>query len=320
MYPGYSPADHDYGKAAHGYDTFAAAARARGVDVKLPDSEYEIGQARGTKRTKLEGIGEAPNLQYGGLGIRGADGAPGGLESNPMTPSELHLKNQATGKNGTEDTVANGDNPYFVIGVDPTSINPTGPIRKSPKRSASPTEPLEKEKPKKAKKKHKNTTEEMVANGEHFFIDVNPTPVVLTGSTHKSPKRNAPSTEPLEQEGPKKAKKKHKGTLPKGIEFEDISQEVDTRLKEKEAKRKRNQEKKRKRVFDDAPTGPVESSDAAEVEPPKKKQSRKSEDNVLVDRSISKKRHGANDDKGQGEGKTKRRKKTKDLVEDQVVE
>ncbi|MCJ1467734.1 hypothetical protein MMC07_006359 [Pseudocyphellaria aurata] len=324
IYPGHAPDNHEYGKAAQGYDTFAAATRARDVDIKHPDLEDEIGQRRGTKRTKLGGIREATNVQYGGLGIRGARDAPFGLGSNSMTTSELHLKDQAKGKNAKGDTVANGDNPCFVIGVDPTAANPTGQMHKSPKRSASPTEPLEQEKPKKAKKQHKKTTEEMVANGERYAIDVNPAPVFPAGPTHKSPKRSAHPTEPLEQEKPKKAKKKHKGALTKGtdiptIEFEDISQEVDARMKEKEAKRKRNQEKKRKRVSDDSPVALVESSDDAEVEPLRKKQLRKSEDKVLVDRSISKKRHDANDDEGQGEGKKRRRKKTKDRVEDQVV-
>lgn len=259
MYPGYSPADHDYGKAAEEYGAFAAAARAQGVDVKHPDLDYEIGQGRGTKRKTLEGIRQATKVKHGGPGSRGAGEAPGGPKPKPTTPYALHLKNQANGKNTAEETVANGDNPFFVIDVDPTPVNLTEPTIKSPKRSAS-------------------------------------------------------LADNVEQEKPKKLKKKHKGNLPQaadsqGVEFEDISQEVDARLKEKEAKRKRKEEKKRKREPADALAAPAEPPVAAEIEQPRKKKSRKSEDNVLVDRSISKRRQSAEDDEVQGEGKKKKRKK-----------
>lgn len=261
MYPGYSPADHEYGKAAEEYGNFAAAARAQGVDVKHPDMEYQIGQGRGTKRKTLEEIRGAKNVKHGGPGSHGAGEAPGKPEPIPMTPYALHLKSQAKGKNATHETATNGENACFVV-------------------------------------------------------DVNPTPVNLTGLTTKSPKRSA-SHESLQQEKLKKAKKKHKGDLPQftdnqgvGVEFEDISQEVDARLKEKEAKRKRKGEKKRKREPADSLTAPAEASVAVEVEPTIKKKSKKTKDNVLADKTISKKRQGAEDEEGQREGKKKKRKKT----------
>ena len=267
MYPGYSPADHKYGKAAEEYGTFAAAARAQGVDIKHPDMEYQIGQARGTKRKTLEEIRGAKNVKHGGPGSHGAGEAPGKPQPLPTTPYALHLKSQAKGKTVTDETATNGENAYFVV-------------------------------------------------------DVNPTPVNLTELTTKSPKRSASPREPHEQERPKKAKKKHKGDLPQstdsqgvGIEFEDISNEVDARLKEKEAKRKRKGEKKRKREPADSHTAPAESSVAVEVEPPIKKKSKKTKDNVLVDKSISKKRQGAEDEEGQREGKKKKRKKTNEPAE-----
>ena len=267
MYPGYSPADHAYGKAAEEYGTFAAAARAQGVDVKHPDIEYRIGQARGTKRKTLEEIRGAKNVKHGGPGSHGAGEAPGKPEPIPMTPYALHLKSQAKRKKATDETATNGENACFVV-------------------------------------------------------DVKPTPVNLTGLTTKSPKRSASPHESLQQEKPKKAKKKHKGDLPQstdnqglGVEFEDISQEVDARLKEKEAKRKRKGEKKRKREPADSLTAPAESSVAVEVEPPIKKKSKKTKDNVLVDKSISRKRQGTEDEEGQREGKKKKRKKTDEQAE-----
>lgn len=250
---GLSPADHAYGKAAERHGTFAAAARAQGVDIKHPDLEYEIGQARGAKRKKLEEIQEITNVRHGGP------------EPKPANPSDFHLKNQAAGKNTTEEPVTNGENLGFVIDVNPTSVNPTGLTTRSPKRSAS-------------------------------------------------------LSEPIEQKKAKKAKKKHDGNLPQvtdsqGVEFEDISQEVDARLKEKEEKRKRKETKKRKRVLADSATAPAKSSAAAEAEVPKKKKKKKTDDNVLIDRSMVKKRHGADDDESLGEVKKKKRKKSKEPVE-----
>lgn len=264
MYPGYSPANHDYGKAAEEYGIFATASRAQGADVTHPDLHDEIGQARGTKRKASAGVREATNVKQGGPDSRDAGETAGGSKPKPMTPSALHFKNQAKGTNITEETL--------------TSIENLG-----------------------------------------FVIDVNPTPVNINGLTARSPKRSASSLEPLDQEKSKKAKNKHKGNLPhatvnQGIEFEDISQEVDARMREKEAKRKRKGEKKRKREPADFSTAPAEPSAAAEVDRPKQKKSRKNEDNVLVDRSISKKRHGTEDEEGQEESGKKKRKKNKERI------
>ena len=85
-----------------------------------------------------------------------------------------------------------------------------------------------------------------------FYIDTNPTPVKLPFSQKNDvSKRTNSISEPLEEETKsKKPKKAHDGELPAApapaqstIETEDITAEVDARMKEKEKKRLRKDEK-----------------------------------------------------------------------------
>ena len=85
-----------------------------------------------------------------------------------------------------------------------------------------------------------------------FYIDYNPTPINLPFKEKNDSKRATSVAEPVEESQPKKAKKAHDGELPAApaqgkIETEDISAEVDARMKEKEEKRLRKEEKKRKK-------------------------------------------------------------------------
>lgn len=266
MYPGYSPADHEYGKAAEEYGKAAAEARARGEKVHFDDLEYEIGQAKGIKRRTLAGIREAKVAREGagkGVGSGTGSGSDSAIGPTPPNPAATN-GTAATAK--VEQTAPEGDNPYFVI-------------------------------------------------------DTKPTPVNLSGTSHQTTKRSAsPPPEPHEGKKHKKQKKKHEGELPKGeeadkVEFEDISGEVDARMKEKEEKRKRKEEKKRKResAGEPASTVPVpESADAAlEAEKPKKKKSKHPSDGELVDRTVSSKKRSvdAHEEPDDGEGKKKKRKK-----------
>lgn len=68
MYPGYSPADHQYGKAAEEYGRAAAEAKAKGMEIKHTEVDYEIGQAKGVKRRTLAGIRAAKAARDGGSG------------------------------------------------------------------------------------------------------------------------------------------------------------------------------------------------------------------------------------------------------------
>ena len=158
-----------------------------------------------------------------------------------------------------------------------------------------------------------------------FFVDIKPTPVNLPFTIPKPSKRQSPKPEPTEQTTPKKIKKKHDGDTPVApkpgqIETEDISAEVDKRMKEKEERRKRKEEqkkeKKRKRETEDpSSVAAGASSTVAEAETPKKKKSKK-DHNAKEAEEASKKRPAddqvAGDD---GEGKTKKRKKHQEEAE-----
>ena len=250
MYPGYSPADHEYGKAAEEYGKAAAEARAQGIELKHPDAEYQIGQAKGVKRKTLAEIRE----EKAAKGKASDVGSGSGTGSGSEELVKQKTKRQATtnGKSSTEKVqeavdsvnaftaaVSEGENPYFVVDTKPSPVNIPGLPLQPLKRSASPPEPVE------AKKN-------------------------------------------------KKAKKKHDGAMPKGedapqVKTEDISEQVDARMREKEEKRKMKEKKKRKQDADD---GPEQSHLAAEVELPmkKKKKSKKSREEPLPEVSASKKR------------------------------
>ena len=266
MYPGYSPADHEYGKAADEYGKAAAEARAQGIELKHPDAEYQIGQAKGTKRKILGGIRE----EKAAKGKASDVGSGSGTGSGSEDPAKQEPAQQATtnGKSRTEkvqEAVAEGENPFFVIDTKPSPVNISGMPLQPLKRSVSPPEPVE------AKKN-------------------------------------------------KKAKKKHDGAMPKGedtpqVKTEDISEQVDARMREKEEKRKMKEKKKRKQDADDGPLAAVEQPHAvAEVERPmKKKKTKKTKEELLPDQTASKKRSGeGSGDAGDGEGKKKKRKKSKE--------
>lgn len=92
-----------------------------------------------------------------------------------------------------------------------------------------------------------------------FYIDTNPTPVNLPFSEKNSSERPTSVSERLKESKSKKSKKAHDGELPAApaqgkIETEDISAEVDARMKEKEEKRLRKEEKKRKKEASAAET------------------------------------------------------------------
>ena len=290
MYPGYSPADHEYGKAADEYGRYASSARAQGIDVRPKDVEYEIGQSKRMKRQSLGGTGSTRTAQESGSG----SGAGSGSGSGSDRPNNKHRKHDST--NGHAEVEAREEI-------------------------------------------HEEHHERHHESGKPaFFIDVNPTPVELPPMKDKSPKRGASSPETAEGKKHKKIKKKHTVDLPgttdgKGIEYEDISQEVDARLKEKEERRKRKEEerkgkeeerkgkekeRKRRRGSGESAAVEAEVPSAMELEKPKKKKLKKIDGTNSphvpdATDSPSKKRHGVDNDNEHGEGKKKKRKKSKEL-------
>lgn len=278
MYPGYSPADHEYGKAAEDYGRVAAEAKAKGIDIKHPDIEYEIGQAKGAKRIILAGVrakeaavgegsgsgsgsgSDVPNLQ------RSTDGAAKQAATNGEATTNAQA-NQAEKPKATREA-AEEDMPNFIIDTNPTPVNIPGSSTRPHKRSATPPEPVEAKKHKKAKMKHD-------------------------------------SEFPSASEEPK-------------MEFQDISREVAARMKEKEEKKKRKTEKKRKREPEAelaaATNGSAATTETGKAK--KKKKSKHSDGMGLADRPASKKRAGEDDEGGEdGEGRKKKKKKVRHIAE-----
>ena len=217
MYPGYSPADHEYGKAAENFGKWTSEAMKHGGKPTLPGNvEYEIGQTKGIKQKTLAKIREAKKQKEAsgsssGSGS-GSDNVPSKDEPESSTTAQTTNgnTNPSTAKSGEADQ---GENPYFVVDTKPMKLNING---------------------------------------------VQP------------PKRKSTSSESLEKK-PKRAKKKHDGALPAGEGFEDISGEVDTKLKEKEEKKKRKDEKKKRKRESSGGVPKLEPSNTAEPSPKKRK-------------------------------------------------
>ena len=266
MYPGYSPADHEYGKAAEEFGSQWAAAKAQGLEFQpQPDGpQYEFSQARGVKRATLAKIRAAKAARGEGSGSgsgSGSDAGPSGKTSTGPQPSGQSERAKS------EDEKADNSNPYFII-------------------------------------------------------DTNPTPVNLPGVSHQPTKRASEADSPTEPapKSSKKAKTKHNGELSnpreKRVEFEDITGEVDARMKEKEEKRKRKEDKlKRKRESEES----VEGQAIAEGDKPKKKRSKKLNGESEANGAVSKKRHGSSDVEAAEEGGSKKKKKKFKKSEDAAL-
>lgn len=289
MYPGYSPADHEYGNAAMEYGKAVAEARAQGINFRPGmDIDYEIGQARGTKRKTLEGIKTAK------VARDAAENEAMGTGDNALPVENGRVKRKGALEEKNVDT------------------NGMSSPRPAPASNAQ----------------EKTTQEDKVI----FSLDANPTPVTLEkihndASHHEAPLADKPSDEISKEKTSKKRKTTHKGPLPEPPQFEDISAEVDARVKEKEEKRKQREarkaqkklEKKRKResgdsVMTSGGEGAAAMGGTADItDKPKKKKSKKAKNDGEVNGDGSKKRASEEREIPNEEGKksSKRRKKEK---------
>ncbi len=243
MYPGYSPADIEYGKAAQEAGEVLAKAKAAGHEWQPnPDGpQYSIGKQDGGKRKAMF-----------------------------QKPKEGEKQDGLASSSAADDNkdATNGEN--------------------------------------------KGAEEETLG----FVVDTNPPPVDVLGMDKKSKKR--PSAESSPPEPVEKKSKKAKTREEPTIVTEDISAEVDARMKEKEEKRKKKEEKKRRRSSTGSDTAavPVDAS----VKEPETKKARKSSGER--EGKGKKKRQDPNAeadgkkdvDDGEG-GKKKKRKKNKGIGE-----
>lgn len=152
------------------------------------------------------------------------------------------------------------------------------------------------------------------------IFDVNSTLVNPTGIAIKPRKRGSSIDHNHEGRKTKKSKTRHTDdeqpsspAKPK-VEFEDISQEVDARLREKEEKRKRK-EKKRKKIadLDSNVTAPDANTTAEGPARLKKKKKVRHNDDSTKEAYEIKKKSGAESDEGQGERRKKRHKKDREV-------
>lgn len=150
-----------------------------------------------------------------------------------------------------------------------------------------------------------------------FVIDVDPTPVNLAEIATKPPKRGSSIGDNRQAKKTKKSKIRHNddeqpfSVANPEVEFEDISQEVDARLKEKEEKRKRKERKRKKSTdFESNVTGLDANTIAEGPARLKKKKKVRHRDDASMDASEVRKRSSAESDEGQGERRKKRHKKT----------
>ncbi|MCJ1478895.1 hypothetical protein MMC13_007579 [Lambiella insularis] len=252
MYPGYSPADHEYGKAAQEFGQQWSAAKAQGIDFQPASDgpQYEFSQAKGAKRATLAKIRATKAARGEGSGSgsgSGSDVAPAASKG----PRDSTSDTRAHDPQGVEDR--DGANPYFVV-------------------------------------------------------DINPTPVSLPSVSTKSVKRTLEtqsSDDPVGSKA-KKAKSTHDGVLANTsetrVKFEDISGEVDARMKEKEERRKRKEEKKRKRESA-GESGGLEA--VAETDKPKKPKIQKLDEAVESNGSASKKLQGSGGEEAGKEAEVK---------------
>ena len=163
MYPGYSPADHEYGQAAEEFGRYASEAKMRGEEVKLPGIDYEFGQGKGIKRKTLTEIRAAQEAKERGSGSGSGSGSDNPVKSAAQGEPSTTKSNGAITNGNTEPAITSpepqegGDNPYFVVDTQPMKINLPHALLNQQKRSASsdPQPSLEESKEhKKAKKSH----------------------------------------------------------------------------------------------------------------------------------------------------------------------
>ena len=231
MYPGYSPADHLYGKAAEEYGKAAAAAQAMGEEIPSnPDAEYQVGQGRGSKRPRT--LAE----------IKAAKRMDGNQDNKDASTSEIETngveaKPQANGSN-QKDTPS-GDNPYFIVDTNPTPVtldkmaavansqeSVEGSKHKKQKKKHSgdlPAAPSEtqdiasivdarlKKKEEKAKRKEEKKRKRESERSEPANSNAEPTSSTSAVGDTTVPAPNAENVEVTEKPKKKKSKTKHEG-------------------------------------------------------------------------------------------------------------
>ncbi|KAL8814272.1 MAG: hypothetical protein Q9223_006493 [Gallowayella weberi] len=312
-HPGYYFKTHKYGEAAQQSGNYVSQAKRNGQHIMPEGVEYESGQSKALSSSMLEQMRAKKVVQNGTSSVSAS-----GSGSKPATaPRELNGASKKVRFSDLHQEASQPVGQVFFTDSQPTPVNTPSTLNPPQKRKEiSPDEhplepvqarPEEARLPKKAKKSHVGQTTESHGVREDA----------------KSPQISTSQTKGNTEQAPEEIQ----------IEYDDITAELDKRMKEKEEKRRHKdwlkEEKKRKRDSE-ASTAEAAVDTAAlttEVEKPKKKKkkkSRKSEDAGTVD-DIKPKRKSAVDGEEPGEGdgvaaaetdKPKKKRKKKANIED----
>ncbi|KAL8695720.1 MAG: hypothetical protein Q9201_007976, partial [Fulgogasparrea decipioides] len=243
IYPGYSPAEVEYGKASKEYGNYVSEVKRKGENAKPEGLEYEVGQSKGHSRMTSAQIDE-PVANFNG---------------SVPTNGTKHDQDPAR-------DASNASGQMFFTDTKPTPINTSNASAPSLKRKLS-SESIETSTAKKQKPNLSNTL-------------ILPPKRKKAPEPNGPAKTKKPKTK---HAGPgPEANAAKEATEPITIEFEDISAEVDARMAAKEEKRKQrpaiHEEKKRKRESDGSAIAPADQtrSNTETAMKPKKKKAKKS--------------------------------------------
>ncbi|KAI4290019.1 MAG: hypothetical protein L6R35_000710 [Caloplaca aegaea] len=154
MYPGYSPANHEYGKAAEEFGRYASAAKQKGIDLKADGIDYKVGQSKGLGHMTLAQI-RAANAGKGETASSASDvgTAAAAATAAPKTSKVSEKKGEGESNTAAEETPTAGD-PMFFMDPNPTPLHLSTAANSSAKRKATPEPPVDANTSKKQKKKH----------------------------------------------------------------------------------------------------------------------------------------------------------------------
>ncbi|KAL8805204.1 MAG: hypothetical protein Q9182_002079 [Xanthomendoza sp. 2 TL-2023] len=317
-HPGYSVKKHNYGEAAQHSGSYVSQAQRNSQDIMPEDTEYELGQSRPLSSTILEQMRAKKPIQNG---TSSGSGSGSGVK-RAAGPRELNGASKKVRFSDLHQEASHPAGQMFYTDPQPTPANTPSTLdpprkRKEVSPDEGPPEPVRArpEEARLSKKAKKNYVDETTES-----------PGVMEDA--KSPQVSTSQANGNTEQAPEEIQ----------IEYDDITAEVDQRMKEKEERRRHKdwlkEEKKRKRDSEGSTAETVDTAvSTAEVEEPrkrKKKKSRKSEDAGTVG-EINPKRKCAVDGEALDEGdgvaaaetdtpsKKKRKKKKTNMKSDDTT-
>ncbi|KAL8974266.1 MAG: hypothetical protein Q9197_001493 [Variospora fuerteventurae] len=295
MYPGYSPANHEYGKAAEEFGRYASAAKQKGIDLKADGIDYKVGQSKGLGHMTLAQI-RAANAGEGGTASSASNvGMAAAAAAAPKTSKVSEKKGEGEPNTAAEKTPTAGD-PMFFMDPNPTPLNLSTAANSSAKRKATPEPPLDANTSKKQKKKHgeapkPDEAQEPVEPVRIEYDDISGE--VDARLAEKEERRKLKEQRREEKKNKNKRKRDSEGSVSGAVAAEE-------KPKKKKVKPEEDETKIKKRDLDKA--GEVETEGAAEKKGKK----------IKASDEIGTKKRSSDEGLETGEmGESKKRKKQK---------